>query len=40
MATKKELEQQKELARLYYMQGESQKVIANKVGVSAVTLGR
>lgn len=40
MATKKELEQKKELARLYYMQGESQKVIADKVGVSAVTLGR
>ena len=40
MSTKKELEQKKELARLYYMQGESQKVIADKVGVSAVTLGR
>lgn len=40
MATKKELEQKKELARLYYMQGESQKVIAGKVGVSAATLGK
>lgn len=40
MATKKELGQKKELARLYYMQGESQKVIADKVGVSVVTLGK
>ncbi len=40
MATKKELEQKKELARLYYMQGESQKVIADKVGVSVVTLSK
>jgi len=40
MATKKELEQKKELARLYYMQGENQKAIAEKVGVSEVTLSR
>ena len=40
MATKKELEQKKELARLYYMQSESQKVIADKVGVSVVTLSK
>lgn len=38
--TKKESEQKKELARLYYMQGESQKVIAEKIGVSPVTLGK
>ena len=40
MATKKELEQQKELARLYYMQGETQKSIAAKVGVSETTVGK
>lgn len=40
MATKKEQEQKRELARLYYMQGESQKSISEKVGVSAVTLGK
>ena len=40
MATKKELEQKKELARLYYMQGENQKAIAEKVGVSETTLCR
>lgn len=40
MATKKELEQKKELARLYYMQGEVQKSIAAKVGVSETTISR
>lgn len=40
MATKKEQEQKRELARLYYMQGDSQKSISEKVGVSAVTLGK
>lgn len=40
MATKKELESKKELARLYYMQGESQKSIAQKTGVSVVTIGK
>lgn len=40
MATKKELEQKKELARMYYMQGEDQKEIALKVDVSAVTISR
>lgn len=40
MATKKELEQKKELARLYYMQGEAQKSIAAKVGVSETTISR
>ena len=40
MATKKELEQKKELARLHYMQGETQKSIAAKVGVSETTVGK
>lgn len=40
MATKKELEEKKEFARLMFMQGETQKSIAEKAGVSAVTLGR
>lgn len=41
MATsKKELEQKKELARLYYMQGESQKTIAGKANVSENTISR
>lgn len=39
-ATKKELEQKKELARLYFMQGESQKSISTKVGVSENTVSR
>ncbi len=38
MATKKELEEKREYARLLFMQGEAQKVIAEKVGVSAVTI--
>lgn len=38
--TKKESEQKRELARLYYMQGESQKTIAEKVGVSAATINK
>ncbi|MBQ8958882.1 MAG: terminase [Bacteroidales bacterium] len=40
MATKKELEQKRELARLYYMQGETQKSIAAKVGVSETTVSK
>jgi len=40
MATKKEREQQREHARLLYMQGEPQKSIAGKVGVSAQTVTR
>jgi hypothetical protein len=40
MATKKELQQKKEIARLYYMQSESQKNIAEKIGVSEVTVGK
>lgn len=38
--TKKETEEKKELARLYFMQGESQKSIATRLGVSEVTIGR
>ena len=34
MATKKEFEEKREYARLLFMQGETQKVIAEKVGVS------
>lgn len=37
-ATRKELEQKKELARMYYMNGDIQKVIAEKVGVSEQTI--
>lgn len=40
MAKKKDLEQKKELARLYFMGGETQKVISTKVGVSEVTVSR
>ena len=40
MATKKELEDKREYARLLFMQGETQKVIAEKVGVSAVTINK
>lgn len=36
--TKKEVEQKKELALMYFMQGLSQKDIAEKVGISKVTL--
>ena len=38
MAEKKGMQQKRELARMYYMQGETQKVIAEKVGVSEVTV--
>jgi len=38
--TKQELNQKRELARMYYMNGDSQKNIAEKVGVSAQTLGK
>jgi len=38
MATKKELQQKKELARLYYMQGDAQKNISEKIGVSETTV--
>ena len=40
MATKKQLEDKKEFARLLFMQGEIQKEIAAKVGVSAQTVTR
>jgi transcriptional regulator with XRE-family HTH domain len=40
MPTKKELQNKKELARYYYMEGETQKIIAVKLGVSEVTLSR
>ena len=38
MATKNERTQKKELARMYYMNGETQKVIAQKVEVSEQTV--
>ena len=37
---KKEKEAKKELARMYYMNGDTQKLIAEKVGVSEQTVGR
>ncbi|MDR1120045.1 MAG: terminase [Dysgonamonadaceae bacterium] len=40
MATKKELEAKKELARMYYMQGETQKAIASKIEVSEQSVGK
>jgi uncharacterized protein YerC len=40
MRTKKELSQKKELARMYYMSGESQKGIAIKTGISETTISR
>ena len=40
MATKKELDTKKELARMYYMNGDTQKLIAEKTGVSEQTIGR
>lgn len=39
-ATRKEMEQKKELARMYYMNGDIQKVIAQKVDVSEQTISR
>lgn len=40
MATKKELEEKKSLARQYYMQGILQNDIAEKIGVSRNTVSR
>jgi transposase-like protein len=40
MAKKADLERKKELAKYYYMQGESQKTIAAKVDVSEVTISK
>lgn len=37
---KKETENKKELARILYMNGENQQVIADRVGVSRVTVNR
>lgn len=37
---KKESKEKKELARLYYFNGEPQKQIAEKIGVSAVTVNK
>ena len=36
--TKKQIEEKREFARLLYMQGEQQKIIADKIGVSAQTI--
>ena len=36
--TKQQLEEKKELARLLYMQGDTQKTIAEKTGISAQTI--
>lgn len=38
--TKTELEKNKELARLYYLNGDTQKLIAERVGISRVTIGK
>lgn len=38
--TKKQLEEKREFAKLLYMQGEQQKNIADKTGISAVTISR
>ena len=38
--TKKELEEKREYARLLFMQGEQQKLIAEKTGISAQTINR
>jgi uncharacterized protein YjcR len=38
--TKKEINSKKELARLYYMQGESQRGISIKTGISEPTIGK
>lgn len=38
--SKKELEKTKELARLYYLSGDTQKLVAEKVGVSRVTVNK
>jgi len=37
---KKDLEQKKEIARLYFLKGENQKAIAEKVGVNRATIAR
>jgi len=40
MSTKQEKEKQKEYARILFMQGDAQKNIAEKVGVSAITINK
>ena len=40
MAAKKELDNKKELARILYMNGETQQVIADNVGVSRITVNK
>ena len=40
MSTKQELEKKKEFARILYLQGDAQKSIAEKVGVSSVTMSK
>ena len=40
MPTKQELEKKKEYARILYLQGDAQNIIAEKVGVSANTLSK
>lgn len=38
--SKKEMERSKELARLYYLAGDTQKIAAEKAGVSKVTMSK
>ena len=40
MATKKDIEHKRELARLYFMQGSPQSEIAEKTGISKQTINR
>lgn len=40
MASKKDREKTKELARLYYLSGDTQKIVAEKVGISRVTVNK
>ena len=39
-ARKSALDKERELARLYYMQGDAQKEVADRVGISAQTMSR
>lgn len=38
--TKEEIQKNKEIARLYYMSGEAQRTISEKVGISTTTLSK
>ena len=40
MATKKELEEKRDLARILYMNGESQKSISSRTGISVQTVNK